>query len=614
MISDRDNRIVVMMKGRASQQYIMDCVSDDTPFSWIYFGKDVSHYIELKKTIDGHGKNIAISQTLQKNAKECRQEFVDFIGSCASESKNPWWYLTATSEKNSYVSDLYLNFCYLKTFFDIIPNHNGKVFVICENPDLISSINLNSQGNPRIRSRLNITFFPRLWIMCSYKVRKFWNKSIFLMRFLVRIVIAKSLARIFHGVVTYKIKNPIIIHSWADQRSYPNNNRYTDVYFGALADRFEKTNKPYFLLIDILPTINFLFAVVKTRKIPKPWHLFEEYLTLCDPFTALVVAARAQKVPKTTKHLLAMDVSTLLKSDMWNDSRNARSELSYLYFTAGKRMAAIHAPVSVCYTFENHAWEKMFIKGIREAFQNSRIIGYAHSTVNSLELSYSISPSETGLIPLPDSILVNGKKPKKVLASSGFDENTIHIVGSLRYGKLGNCMAGNATTDKKKILVILSADINRSLEMIEKCGGAFKSSTDFFVTFKPHPIQKTTQIFRLITQLPDTVFRISTEPLSDLLRDVDVAIYSDSTASVEAVACGISVLQIRSDFLIDISIFDESEIFPSASTPEQIHALSLALCEKKNLHVNEYQQAVSCLFSSVNEEVLDREIGFGIET
>jgi hypothetical protein len=612
MALDSEETLVVMPQGKRSLAHILYFASIGSPFSWVYFGKNVSYFTELKDQIGNSGKNIPVSELLQGNAKKYRQDFIDYLGSCAAESQDPWWYLTSVSEKNSYISDLYLNFCYLKTFFDVADRYNDRIFVICENPGLLKSIQENSPYNRSIEIlplRNNIQDF---FHNCGLKSQKLKNKFVFFMRFILRICLARIVIPIFRPESLPGIQHPVVIHSWADQRSFTLDGHYDDVYFGSLAQKIEEIPREYFFLIDILPTIAYPRALRKMIRVRKPWHLFEEYLSFSDVTAALEISSRVTKHPVFRHTLLNLDISALISEEFLSDQQGARTELSYLYYAVGKRISALHDPASFCYTFENHIWEKMIIRGLKEA-GNPRVVGYAHSTVNSMELSYSLSSLERDIIPLPDSILVNGKKPKEILVSSGFDEARIHIVGSLRYGDLSLPAPERMPGTGKNILVILSADINRSLEMISKCGEAFRSCNEVSIIFKPHPIQKLSAIVTLVQQLPGQ-FSLSTEPLGTLLDATDVVLYSDSTASVEAVARGIPILHVKSDFLIDIGIFEESRIFRSADSPDQIRTFTFDLFRFARGSPVEFRAAIRDLFSPVDDNVLIQEISSGIES
>jgi acyl-CoA thioesterase len=93
-----------------------------------------------------------------------------------------------------------------------------------------------------------------------------------------------------------------------------------------------------------------------------------------------------------------------------------------------------------------------------------------------------------------------------------------------------------------------------------------------------------------------------------LLQDTDVALFTDSTASVEAAAQGIPILHIQSDFLVDINIFEESTVVQSVSSPDQIRSHTDLFCQKKNTYYEEYQKEIRDLFSPVDDMILKQEL------
>lgn len=607
-----DKHIVVLDFNKKTIRYLKEKTVSGNSVFWVYFGKNVSNFLEIKRTLGSCGVNIPISEKLQANAEKYRQDFIDGLGSLAAGTRNPWWYLTSISEKNPYVSDLYLNFCYLKTFFGISWPQGNTVFVICESPSLIKTIVENSSDITGIEYLPLISLHEKVVQRISSKIHQFFHKSFFILRFVSRIMLARLLSFFKRKRCMEGQDNPIVIHSWADYRSFSSDKQYSDIYFGDLPERLNNEGRSYFLLVDILPTIWYLTALKKIFAVKKPVHLFEDFLGFSDILDAITIFSKIpQCIPQKTS-ISGLLITDLLQDELQKDHQNSRIELSYLYYAAGKRMARTYNIFSFVYTFENHIWEKMMIMGIHEITDVTRIIGYAHATVNSTELSYSLSSREKDYIPLPDCILVNGEKPKNVLVASGFDATRIHVLGSIRYGNLLSPMIQNdLPKTESRILVILSADINRSLEMMNKCIEAFGQTPQFLITFKPHPIQKTSVIFEFSKGLPQR-FQVSLEPLQGLLKITDAVIFSDSTASVEAAALGIPLLHIKSDFLIDTNIFNKDQFVPSVSSPDDIRISASMLIQQPEASLMAYKShiltSIQGLFAPVDENVMMREI------
>ena len=533
MIREQGRKIVVVNFHKKSLEYIFRSILSDSTIPWAYFGKNVAHFLEIERFLGSRGNNIPVGDLLQENAGKYRQEFIDYLGSCAADSGNPWWYLSPISEKNSYVSDLFLNFCYLKTFFDLASNREDFFFVICEGSALVQAIQENLPAGPGFELKIFHSYYEDIINGGLTFLRTITRKIFFCARFSLRIFMARIFCFIHRGFRKKIYQDPIVIHSWTDHRSFTKDDQYSDVYFGDLAARIADTDQNYFFLLDILPTLFYPSALKKTGPVREPWHLFEEFFTLTDIVRSLAIAATQKQTVWPRSCLCGLEIMALIAEEISRGYRDTRRELSILYYAAGKRLGKLYSPRCCFYTFENHTWEKMFICGIREAAGKTRVTGYAHTTVNSMELSYSVSDSEKGIIPLPDHILVNGKKPRQTLIESGFDQDTIKIVGSLRYGDLTLPVHVKPYRGRKQILVILSADINRSLETIHKVREAFFDTTNVTILLKPHPIQKLSQIIPFVKGLPEH-FRLSSEPLGSLLEDAGVVLFTDSTASVEA--------------------------------------------------------------------------------
>lgn len=607
MESSSENPVIVVDYTKKSIIKIRNSVGSTNQVNWVYLGKNVSSFLEIQRILGSHGNNISIGEILQANAGKYRQEFIDFLGESAVGSKNPWWYLTSISEKNPFISDLYLNFCYLKTAFDLINTRTEPFFIICENHSLVKAIADNISGVHSVEIRSSQTTLINFFENLQNFFWKIFRKFVFISRFFLRICLAKIIRLCCSGPLEKTLRNPIIIHAWADNRSFTKENQFSDVYFGDLSKRIDEHHKEYFFLLDVLPTLFYPLALLKIHRLPEPWHLLEEYLSFSDLAASLIITSQLYQNDYSNTSLSGLEILALLKEDALQDGQITRTELSYLYYCAGKQITRLCNPGSFFYTFENHIWEKMLLKGIREISDKVLTTGYAHATVNTMELSYSVSDAEKQIIPLPDHILVNGKKPQKVLTESGFDAKRIFIIGSLRYGGMHLPPHQVSVSGNKRILVILSADINRSLEMISKVKDAFLNCDDVSIVFKPHPIQKISRILQYTQDLPRH-FTVSNGPLVDLLNMADMAIFSDSTASVEAAARGIPILHLKSDFLIDINIFDQSTIVQSVGNSQQIRTVSKELCSLDNIDMKRYQDLVGEFFSPIDKIIIDKEI------
>lgn len=108
-------------------------------------------------------------------------------------------------------------------------------------------------------------------------------------------------------------------------------------------------------------------------------------------------------------------------------------------------------------------------------------------------------------------------------------------------------------------------------------------------------------MIKSVGSLPE-IFSFSSKPISILFEKANLVIYCDSAASVEAASLGIPLLHIKSDFTIDINIFEDVEIIPSVSSPQQIRIQSLKILDGEYPSFEEIQTYVEQIFSHVDEQ------------
>lgn len=142
-------------------------------FSWVYLGGDTSRANTLESVFQPCGKRLFISEPLQQTSLALRQPYIDYIGDLGKEVgfSEEWW-RGSIAEKNPFVSNLFLNICYLKIALDLLEtneNRKGMLFVteseaLCRN--LAHSLRKHRQ--------LEVYFFTSI----IYKLRLLDRKSV----------------------------------------------------------------------------------------------------------------------------------------------------------------------------------------------------------------------------------------------------------------------------------------------------------------------------------------------------------------------------------------------------------------------------------------------------
>lgn len=574
-------------------------------FFWIYLGDDVPFDLGMRKYLgQRHGVRISISGQIQSAAHEFRDEYIDAIGNLMPDKDLRSWWLSPISEKNPFVFNPFLAFCYIRSCLFHARNGNKDLLVICKTRGLSDALkkNLAEEKIPfREYDSAKARFRDRLGPVCTGIIRLGW--------FFGNQVVRLAASRLFALVKNDKRLLPgtagwICIHSWTDIRSFRLDGSFRDVYFGSLGDTLEKNGNAVFYLIDVLPTAAYGNVLTKLVKSPKKVLLFENYLALPDILSALF-AVRKPEIPTGRAVIGGIDIAPVLLEAQKKGFLDPRTRWSYLCYCAAKRMAARNPPGRFIYTFENHMWEKMFCSGFREAAEMTRLVGYAHTIVNRMYLNYSLSEREKGVAPLPGRIVVNGSHAVTTLVNSGFDPATIRIGGSLRYTHLpvqgeNPVRTGMART----ILVTTSAEANEALELIWYAMEAFGDTPDARVIVKCHPTVPYSRISRSLPSLPGN-FTVSETPLDVLLKNAGLVLYTSSASAAEAFGLGVPVLHVKSEYRIDMDIFEDYPEIPSVTGAELKNAVQSSV--KHDAGITGHQsperrrEILRSLFSPVDE-------------
>jgi len=404
--------------------------------------------------------------------------------------------------------------------------------------------------------------------------------------FLVRWTIRWILARIF-GLMRKKYRKEnkppgkkIIIHSWADNRSFRVPGTYDDIFLGCLGPDLKKIHPNVCYLIDILPTCFFPFALLRLVGLEENILLMEEFITPFDILSSVFSVPAYLQVPEKIPPFMNLNVAQIVRNEIKRDRLNSRTFQTYLFYPAGKNIALIEEVQSFIYSFENQMWEKMFCLAFRDFSPKTAIIGYAHSTISKMETFYSMSAIERDFMPLPDTIVVNGMRAQEALTSSGFDPSQIVISGAFRYHAMSITQKlDRKSSEIKSIVVISPDDFNATLELLIKTIRAFGNRNDIRCIIKFHPTLPRGRISSYVSDMPEN-FTVSNASIDKLLQDADLVVYTGSTVAVEAMARGIPVLHVRFDLRIDRDIFNEGDHITSVSRPEEMYQAFLKLSKE----------------------------------
>lgn len=589
MNNSKQNRIIICTPKNSSIEKISRIINNNQ-FKWAYFGENVSNAIAIEEKLKGRGKRVDIGDELQKTANTLRQSYIDYIGSLSVENNSLFWWVSSLSEKNPFISKTFLYSCYIKVAQSLIEhNHINIVFFIeCRalRLSLISNID-SALGREviHIESKLSKSFDSFINIL-EFIIKHAW----FLLNNVYRIILVKQIYKLDKN--TYfkdKIKSNdelVLMHAWIDQRSFSNDTLFHDAYFGALKDYIKKQNKNVVIIPSILHTISYSKSIKKLLNCEEQFIIPSAFLNISNILKILKMTLR-KPGKKSYPYFKNLDVSSLIYNDYINDWKNTRvvSNLLFYYFIKNLRGCGLSVERFI-YTYENHTWEKVCCMAFREFFPSATIVGFQHGGLSMMLINYFFSEKERHIIPFPDKVITSGEYFKNIFIISGYDPNKVLCGGAIRYAYLTNLSKQTAQQKKinrKSINILVAPSIgkNEATELVYKVVRAFESKNMYNIILKFHPLMPYQQIANelSIKSLPEH-FKVSLQPISELLMDCDFLLYTESTVCIEAIAMGVYPINISSDIIIDCDVLDPfPEVRSKVRTENEIRSKVKELLE-----------------------------------
>ena len=577
------------------------------PFGWLYLGQDIKQRETISQALGKENRYI-IGDLLQKVAYQQKQPFLDFIAELGGHQKNRrHWWASNIAYRSPLASDFFLLWCYAAVFENIClkkrDEGEGLLFVFVGDRWLYRHLWERYKGNGSSFSFLSRkSVIPELSKLIA---RGIAARGYFLLRLGWQIWQAKGTISKNKGADFQSNGKEIYIYSWIRDRFFQENGEFEDAYLGRLPQLMSSNGLS---VVYIAPL--FVPPALKGKCLNHSGYKFiflDHYVSLWSlvqsSFSVLSISFPS-KLNSTFSPLRTL----LLREMAYEFSSFPGNIVEYFAFKEclkkreGRRMVIV-------YPFENQPWEKMLCLAAKEVGKNIKLVGYQHSHLPSLLLSYFIGAGESENMPLPDVIVANGEHTLELLKNAGYGKVELINGGALRYEHLYE--TGDSTKREKEIRAVLVAlPYSRSLseEMLMVIFGAFRDLAEeklmFIIKFHPEvPLE------RLEIQLPPWPghFQRTEKPMAEILKEVDLVIYSSSTIGLEALLGGVPVIRYCPEHIIDLDASDAfGEGVVKSCSEDDIKQAVLSALNGGNSHLAEDSiptDILSKLFSPVDEDV-----------
>lgn len=565
---------------------------------------------------------ITLGPELHDVAGELKESFLDVVATLGRKHNSISWWLSEIAERNPTISPLFLNCCYLKAVMNIVGKSDRNLCIIAESEALLDTLamHLAQDGDSSIEvvypdsvPRLIKKMYRALDIMfhAAWRVPRAWFS--FLQWGLGTRRAARASKKNSRTAALSGDIPTVLLHTFIDESCFQENGSFCERYWGCLPQWLEK--KGY--RVAFIP---YLYNIRRSAREAYAWlrsstarfYIPEDHLFLFDYLRTFIPLLKLLFLPRGKVMVGDMDITELVREERKRQVLGRRVLRALLYYYLPRRLK--HNGVRTNYvmmTFENHIWEKMLILGFRENYRAAKIVSFQHSSFSPFYLCCFVPSREVNIGPYADRIVCNGTMFRDVLIQHGMPSDRVVVGSALRYEYICNTQ-NIKEKDYNRIgalLVALPLEEDSVYELIQKIVHAFPEPSMGSIWIKPHPMMSIATVQKMFNGDIPKHFKIATEKLDQLLREVAVLITTGSTASLEALARGIPIVRVGRETNLDLDPllwfgdYARTCYTPVAIREETIRLLTRSEEEKRQANMRA-QEIIRACFNPVTEDGL----------
>ncbi|MCT4638569.1 MAG: hypothetical protein N4A72_12785 [Bacteroidales bacterium] len=441
------------------------------------------------------------------------------------------WLVSSTLSRNTYLSTLYLDFCYLDFIKYKLSTNNNIKSIIVSRPSIKRCLD-----DYMSRRKLDIS------IVCVCEKGYVYNYTV--KPLLYYLQNAKfSLSRLFCKSKKRRERvngDVSIIDTFFVDSTFRNGN-YNDRYYPGLIDQLDFENRKKTFFAPTILTKNSVRSIVELSKNADVNFIFNhDYLTLSDYLFAIFRSFRVKKSILTQLSFEGFNVEGILKEDFKKNRNNSSSFIGLLNYRFFKRLKDKGVKLKhVVVWFENQVIHRGYIKGIRESFPEATVFGYQGFIVPfdfSIYTSPTISENKLGLI--PDKIKVVGRNLINKIKQ--FDESLdVGLAPGYRFASIHENAVFNSI-NHNSVLIALPISYSESCEIVDLVLRTIKEFELYSIKFyfKPHPLLDIDSLKSRFKEQLHSVVEFVGGDYVEWLNKTDLAIGSSSSTCVETISMG----------------------------------------------------------------------------
>lgn len=519
------------------------------------------------------------------------------------------WWITSLSYRNAYSSKTLHRTCYLKVALDLVRGWDHPeplVLIVDRVVHRALKDNLAAHGKPEAQFLGRVRpwsqrFSPDL-------VNMLVHRAFFLCQEGYRILVSRLMVRRPH---VPRAPTTVLI-SWATRDNIRQGGDFHRSFFGDLAVQLGTLGCRVAVSPFILRNLSYYESLRLLKNSSLPLMLHHRHLGLADLVRTSLASCAQAPLPRTLPPFEGMSIKGLLAEDIRTHWVGNGSPVALLIAATVRSWARVGASIErIIYIYENQPWERALCWEAERALPRTELVGYQPTPVPKLLLNFYLAPGEKEVAPLPRRLVTVGAQVARLLSADGYDPGCIRVGGALQVQNLRllKSRAGTVNDGGAAPTVLVAATGGRedTAELVAMAAGLFDGDEGVRVVMKCHPSMPFYKVSGLTaTRLPGHV-RLSEEPVTELMLKSSVMVYSGSTVCIQALALGLPVVHLRTQF--DFSL-DPLETVPDlrleATGLEELRQKVRWLLENREEYIARHKDAwnrvVEDMYGPVTEE------------
>jgi len=385
--------------------------------------------VNLDSAIEnGHGveKDFLVPLKEQDNKIAFEKEFVDLIASLCQEADQFYWWASSLSEKNIFISKLFSRMhtlaCLESTLSDI---RSKNIVILCSDQVLREQIARNYKDTFKVEYSVlkRLQYYRYRWLSYGLGFLKRCAKA--LIEYDRLWFVRRHLHKKKSGIDSLKAHT--VLRTAVDHRNYKAGT-YTDSYFKRLLEVLPQHNQMVLIFAAIAG--NYKQSILRFKRdkdnLIIPTNL---YLHLSDIFKALLETFFHRPGVRREVSMRGVNIFYLVSDELLRDIATSSFFNCLIKYYSCLRLAHSISIKKFIYTFENYAWEKMSILGLRRQDRSINIVGFQHAFISRNSFKYFPGVQDKQSAPFPDKIVTMGKRTQEIMKHFGNYPEKIFSLG-----------------------------------------------------------------------------------------------------------------------------------------------------------------------------------------